>query len=114
MITGYQGIFNPGQSVTIAINLQASSAINTGGMSLCGIFMPSAFTGSAITFQASKTLAGTYVDVYNGLGQVSYPAAASQFVAIDPKDFQGIQFLKIKSGSSEAASRTLVCTLRGI
>ena len=98
----------------IAISTTTSAAIPTGGTSLVGVMMPAAFTGTAISFTASNTLAGTYNAVVNAAGAVSYPAAASQYVAIDPKDFQGITFLKIVSNGTEAAARTLVCSLKGI
>lgn len=114
MITGYQGQLNPSVSAVIANGAQLSGAIPTGGFALEGIFVPSSFTGVALTFQASTTLGGTYVDVYNSAGQVSYTAAPSRYIAIDAKDFQGIAFLKIKSGSAEGAARTLICSLKGL
>jgi hypothetical protein len=101
-------------SVAIANGQQESAAIQTHGLSLCGIQLPAAFTGTAVTFEACDTVGGTYLPVYNAGGQVSYTVAASRYIAIDPKDFYGIQFLKIKSGSAEAAARTLICSLKGI
>lgn len=114
MISNYQGFFNPGLSVAIANGAQSSAAITTGGMVLVGVMMPAAFTGTAITFEACDTLGGTYLPVYNSSGPVSYTVAASRYIAIDPKDFQGIEFLKIKSGSVELAGRTLICSLKGL
>lgn len=114
MITGYQGYLNPGQSVSIANGLQLSGVITTGGFALAGIYMPAAFTGTALTFQACSTVNGTYLDVYNSAGQVSYTVSTSRYIAIDPKDFQGIAFLKIKSGSAEGGARTLICSLKGL
>lgn len=91
-----------------------TAAIATQGLSLCGVKLPAAFTGTALTFLACDTLGGTYIPVYNASGQVSYTVAASRYVAIDPKDFFGISFLKIQSNSNEGADRTLVCSLKGI
>lgn len=101
-------------SPVIANGQTASGAISTAGLSLVGIKLPAAFTGTTLTFTACDTLGGTYVPVYNSAGVVSYTVAASRYVAIDPKDFQGISFLKIVSGSAEGAARTLVCSLKGI
>lgn len=114
-ISGYQGIFNPGLSVVIANGLQLSAVIKTGGMALTGIFLPAAFTGTALTFEACDTVGGTYVPVKSTVSgtALSYTVAQGTYCAIDPKDFQGIPFLKIKSGSAEGAARTLVCTLKG-
>lgn len=45
---------------------------------------------------------------------ISYTVAQGRSYAIDPKNFQGIPFLKLKSGSAELAPRTIVCTLKGL
>lgn len=101
-------------TATIVNTAQESSVISTAGLSLCGILMPPTFTGTALTFEACATLGGTYVPVYNSAGQVSYTVAAARYIAIDPKDFQGILFLKIKSGSAEGGARSLLCSMKGI
>lgn len=114
-VTGYQGLFNPGTSTLIASGQQESAAINCGGMALCGIFLPAAFTGTTLTFEASQAIDGTFIAVKNTTSgtSLSYTVAANTYCALDPKDFQGIHFLKIKSGSSEAADRTLILSLKG-
>lgn len=101
-------------NAAIANGQQESGAIPTAGLSLCGVLLPAAFTGTALTFEACATVGGTYVPVYNAAGAVSYTVAQARYIAIDPKDFQGILFLKIKSGSAEGAARTLVCSMKGI
>ncbi len=114
-ITGYQGNFNPGLSVVIASGQQESAAISCAGFVLCGILLPAAFTGTTLTFEASSSFAGTYVPVKNTTSgtALSYTVAQGTYAALDPKDFQGISFLKIKSGSAEGAARTLICSLKG-
>lgn len=225
-VTGYQGFFNPGQSVAIAQGGTISGVINCGGMCLTGVILPNVFTGTALTFQVgddaagyqatgqivfsgttsnndtitinstvitfktvvtdattqvliggtsaetaanlyafliasltaalllctySYTAAGTsllvtavvhgtagnaytfakssaditltpsggvlsgggFRPLYNSSGQVSYTVAQGRSYAIDPKDFQGIPFLKLVSGSAELAPRTIICTLKG-
>jgi len=101
-------------SAQIANTVQESGVISTAGLSLCGIQFPAAFTGTAVTFEAATSAAGPFVPVYNAAGALSYTVAQGQYVAINPQDFQGISFLKIKSGSAEGALRTLVCSLKGI
>ncbi len=115
-ISGYQGNFNPFQSVAIANGAQLSAAINTGGLALCGIILPAAFTGTTITFEVSDALAGTYVPLKSTTSgsALSYTVAQATYCAIDPKDFQGVQFLKIKSGSAEGGARTLKLSLKGL
>lgn len=112
-VSGYQGLVNPAAVATIASSAQESSAIACGGMALVGIYLPAAFTGTALTFEACTTVGGTYQPVFNSAGAVSYTVAQGNYYAIDPKDFQGIQFLKIKSGTAEGAARTLNCVLKG-
>lgn len=113
MISGYSQIFNANQATTIANGASSSSATNSGGMCLVGVKMPAAFTGTSISFEICETVDGTYVQLYNTSGVVSYVAAASRFIAIDPSDFQGVLFFKVKSNASEAAQRTVICSLKG-
>ena len=101
-------------TVAIANGQQESAVIPTGGLSLCGIQLPDTMTGTALTFESATTLTGTYQPIYNSAGQVSYTVAGGRYIAIDPKDFYGVQFLKIKSGSAEGAARSLVCSMKGI
>lgn len=114
MISGYQGQFNPFLNVSIAASASESSLINTGGMCLCGIFVPTGFTGTALTFEASVdgTIFVAVKSTTSG-SALSYTVAAGEYIAIDPKDFQGIQYLKIKSGSTETSARVLVCSMKG-
>lgn len=91
-----------------------SAAIAMNGFDLVGIEFPTTFTGTTVTFEMSSAIDGTYVPVYNSSGQVSYTIAQARYYAIDPKDLQGVQFLKIKSGSTEGAARTLLLSLKGL
>ncbi len=81
--------------------------------------------GNAYTFSKSSTditltpsggfLAGggfrPLYDASNSL--VSMTVAQSRCYAVDPKNFQGVLFLQIKSGSAELAQRTITCLLKG-
>lgn len=110
-----QGLFNPSQSAVIANGAQSSAAINCSGMTLVGFMMPAAFTGTALTFEVCDTLDGTYLPLYDSANAlVSMTVAASRAYVTNPLLFQGVQFLKIKSGSAEGAARTIVCQLKGL
>ena len=81
-----------------------SAAVDLGGRVLCGIAFPAAWTAAGITFQGSTTLAGTYVDLYTETAEISATsAAASRYVGLDSSYFFGINFLKVRSGTSAAA-----------
>lgn len=112
--SGYQGNFNPFQAAIIATSETESTALTMGGFALCGILLRG-FTGTTITFEVCDTVGGTYVPLKSTTSgtSLSYTVAANTYVAIDPKDFDGVQFLKIVSGSSEGSARTLLCALKG-
>jgi hypothetical protein len=113
ILKGYSGQMNPGVSASIASGQTTSAAISLGGFSLVGILTPAALTGTAFTFTVSAD-GTTYVPLYNSAGAVSYTVAASRYIAINPVDFYGVKFLKIVSGSSEAATRALTLSVKGL
>ena len=103
------------QTVTIASGQQISGVLDTFGMSLVGIRMPAAFTGTTLTFQESNSSTGTFRDVYNASGnQLSIPVSTNRTILFTPSDFAGLRYVKIKSGSSEAADRSINVILRGL
>lgn len=113
-MNGYQGNFVT-RNATIANAATTSDAIALGGMCLVGILLR-AFTGTALTFTVCDTIDGTFVPLKSTTSgsALSYTVAQNGYFAIDPTAFQGVQFLKIVSGSSEAAERTLVLSLKGL
>lgn len=115
-ITGYQGYMNAGVELAIANSAQSSSAIDLKGFTLVGILLPAAFTGTAITFEVSNAIGGTYVALKSTTSgtALSYTVAQGTYAAIDPKDFYGVRFLKVKSGSAEGGARTLSLALKGL
>lgn len=114
-VSGYQGQFNTAIDAVIASSGTASAAIDLAGFTLCGILLPAAFTGTALTFQVSSAIGGTYVALKSTTSgtSLSYTVAQGTYAAIDPKDFQGVRFLKVVSGSTEGAARTLKLATRG-
>lgn len=100
-ISGVGGI------VTVANGATVSSAIDLGNLSVVGLILP-VLTSTAITFQASDSLAGTYQAVKGSDGNsVSYTVASSTYVVILPTALAGIRFLKLVCGSAEGAARTI-------
>jgi len=113
-LSGYKGLTNPNYTATIASGQQVSSKINLGGFSLVGIILPAAFTGTSLTFLASVDNTNFFPIYTTTSGtQLSYTVAQGHYVAINPQDFYGVQYLEIQSGSSEAATRTLILSLKG-
>lgn len=109
------------ESVTIASGQSLSSAFPCGGMKLTAIQVPASWTAAVITFQAAKTLNGTYGDVRNSEG-IEYSVtvvAGTDWIELDPIDFLGCKFFKLRSGTSaapvaQAADRTIPVILTAI
>lgn len=91
-----------------------SVAMDLGGLTLVGILLR-AFTGTALTFEVCDTIDGAFVPLKSTTSgsALSYTVAQNTYAAIDPKDFQGVNFLKLVSGGAEAADRTPVLMLKG-
>ena len=103
--------------VVIANGQSLSAAAQVGGYLLCGIIMPSAWTAAALTFQASKD-GTTYNNLYSDGGvEHTVVADASRHIKIDPQDFAGVQYVKVRSGTSgtpvaQGAARTITLVVR--
>lgn len=115
-LTGYLGNFNPAVSVTIANGAQLSSVIKLNGFALVGVKTPAALTGTAFTFEACDADGSNSVPlkVTTSGTALSYTVTTASYYAIDPAPFQGVQYLKIKSGTAEGAARTLIVSLKGL
>lgn len=102
-------------AVTIASGQGTSAAIPTSGLSLVGIQLPAAFTGTALTFLASLD-GTTYQPIYSTISgtALSYTVAQGHYASIDPAPFQGAKFIKLVSGSSEGADRAFSIALKGL
>ena len=78
-----------------------------GGRVPLAIVTPSALTGSTFTFQASADQGTNFYNLYNEGTQYSVNVGASRYVALNPNVFEGVKLVRIVSGSSEAATRTI-------
>lgn len=76
---------------------------------------PAALTGTAITFQASID-GTTYVPVYEvgGTNAYSVTVSTSRAVALDHRVFAAVNYLKLVSGSAEAAARIIKVLIRPV
>ena len=95
--------------IDVSADNSNSTAAQCDGLLLSGIEFPAAMTGSNVTFDLSYD-GGTWVDVVETDGtEVSYSVSAGNVVRVDPSGwaFASLGFLRIVSGSSEAADRTI-------
>jgi hypothetical protein len=97
---------------TIASGQTTSGEIALGGTVPAGVFLPAAFTGTALSFQASPVSGGTYGALQSAGTTSSLACAAGVYVGVDRNVFSGVRFLKIVSNASEAAQRTLTLATR--
>ena len=98
--------------VTIANSGTVSTAANLLGMRLVGIITPAALTGTELTFQAS-TDNSTFTAMYDENGAaIAVTVAASRWTVPVFTSFLGVPYLKIVSGSAEAAERTITLIVR--
>lgn len=110
----FQSVVSFDKSALISNGQQVSQAIDMAGNTLTGLIMPSSFTGTSITFQSSVDNT-TFIDMYDTAGNaLSVTVAANRWVAFAPQDFAGVRYLKLKSGSAEAADRSITLVLRPV
>ena len=98
-------------TIDISESTTVSLAVDLGSKMILGFQMPAAFTGTALTFQGATSLTGTYQSVKDGAGNaVSVTVAQGEYIALDPDlqtNLRALQFVKLVSGSAEAADRTI-------
>lgn len=100
---------------TIANGQTVSGPVACEGMDVVALQLPAAFTGVAITFQASAD-GVLYQAVYDDAGAaVSLTVAQGRYVVINTltKTLRGMRFLKVVSGSAEGAARSVQVVLAG-
>jgi hypothetical protein len=98
--------------VVIAINTSLSAAVYIRGGLVSVIEMPAAWDAANLTFQSSGD--GTnYFNLYDEFGtEVTANASTSRRIRLEPSQWAGTQYLKIRSGTAgtpvnQTAERTL-------
>jgi hypothetical protein len=110
--------------VTIANGASQSSEVDLRNLLLCGIVMPADWTAANLTFlgaagaQDGVNDIGLYQDVYDADGtELNVTAASDRHIVVSPSAFAGIQYLKVRSGTTgtpvnQGAARTLYLVCR--
>ncbi len=96
-------------AVVIADTAQESTAADLGNKTLTAVQIPAGMTGTALTFEASDLLAGTYVPVKKADGSAYSIVIGSDasLHAVDYMQFLGSRFIKVKSGTAESGPKTV-------
>lgn len=88
------------KTATIANGESLSAGVRFDGAALVAIIMPAAWTAASLTFQASVDDI-TYNNVYNESGiEKTVTASTSRYIALNPADFVGANYIKVRSGTS--------------
>lgn len=111
-----------GQSLSGSVDLNVTTDSNGGSLGfdrrLFGIIIPSSFTGTSISFQASSDNGVTWNNIYDALGSEYYiTVAASRYIPVDPTPFSAVSMIRVRSGTAaspttEAADRSIKLIVR--
>lgn len=96
-------------NATIAVGQTKSNAIDLYGTSIVGFITDANLTGTALTFEGSDTLTGTYVVIHNNSGAISRTVGTSKYYLESSVDtFKGLRFLKVVSGTIQATNPAII------
>lgn len=91
------------QTMTIANGASVSGSLQMYGQSVIRVVMPSGWTAAVITVQTSGD-GSTWNDLYDRDGnEYTIQAAAGRSIIIAPADFAGMNYIRLRSGTSSAA-----------
>lgn len=97
---------------SIASGQTKSGAIEISGAAFVTIKTPAALTGTTISFEGCESLGGTYVPIYDEFNTlVSLTVTTSRGYPV-PSPVMAWPYIKIVSGSSEGADRSIVVLLK--
>jgi hypothetical protein len=100
------------QTGTIANGQQLSTAIDLRYAGELGLVIPAAFTGTAVTFEVSVDNV-TFQPLYGTDGNAVSVTVAQGRSYVLPSAVVPWPWVKIKSGSSEAGTRSVIVTIKG-
>ena len=87
-------------TATITSGTALSPEVDLGASTLVGIVIPSGWTAAGLTFQASVDGGQTWVEHTTTAGAAtSFTVAASQYIAVDPTLWRGVNAIKVRSGT---------------
>lgn len=104
-------------AAVIAAGQSTSNEIDLGGVDPCGFFIPAGFAGATLSFlaaPASGSNGGIFVPVRDGNGAIYTVTvnAASYVVLPDPIVLMGLRWIRLVSGATETAERTILFAAR--
>lgn len=112
MTTG--SIFTVTATIDASVDDDLSNAVFIDGKRVVGIYKPTT-TSTALTFEAGLTEDGTFYPVDTGSGAYSITVATGvEYYVVNPANLDGAKWLKIATGSNEAADREFIIAMRDL
>jgi hypothetical protein len=91
-------------TATISSGASLSAAVPINQMVVVGLIMPDAWTAADLTFAVSSDGGATFRDLYGSAdAAVQYQASAGHQIGFDPTPWRGIDQVKVRSGTADAA-----------
>ncbi len=95
-------------TINIALSSTTSGAVDLHGTQLVGLFVPSGFTGTQLTFAIASTPGGVYipVDIDNtSANPYIVTTAGGKYAPItNPDVFRGARYIEVLSSSNQTSS----------
>ena len=100
--------------IDVSEDASNSTGVKTDGLLLSGIVFPTGMVGANVTFDFSFDGAAWKDVVETDDTEVTYVVSADNVVRVDPSGwaFASIGFLRVTSGSTEAADRSIKLIFR--
>ena len=99
-------------TMTIAAGASTSDALDITNVLHAGFFIPSAFTGTAVSFTVCDTFDGTYMEVKTNANAAIAPTVNVSKAYPFRSEVMDFNFVKIVSNGTEAAARTILVSLK--
>ena len=104
--------FRKSETVTVAAGQSLSGAsASMAGRVLVGVITASTWDAAKMTFQASLDGTNFFDVTYKGTEYEVASVTAAKFIAVDPEVFYGAKYIKVRSGTSGAATNQVDATI---
>lgn len=101
------------QPAVVADQGTTSPAVDLGGKTLCGVFIPSGLEGATLQVHASTAEDGTFVAVAGSDGTAqSITVAASRYIPLDYTKYLGLRYVKMVLATQTGAITLQVASKR--
>lgn len=109
----FQALFVP-IPVVISSGGTVSAAADLVGTSICGLSLPAAFTGTAVSFQTSADNS-TWQALYDNTNTlISATVTQARNYSLNPANFAGWRYVKAVSNATEGGARTVTLVCRQV